>query len=214
MSTPQRPEPGARVALVDSGGTNIASVAHAIERLGSHASLTADPDEILSADRVILPGVGAAAAGMARLRELGLVEVLREVTAPVLGVCLGMQLLFEHSEEDGGVDLLGFLPGRVRRIPAVPGLRVPHMGWNILDLHRTQAPLLAGLSSGQRAYFVHSYVAELGEATLATTTHGVEFSAVVGDGRVWGAQFHPEKSADVGARLLANFLSPSIQETP
>lgn len=193
-----------KVALVDSGGTNIASVSHALERLGATARLTSDPGDILAADRVILPGVGAAAEGMRRLREAGLVEVLHRVEAPLFGVCLGMQLLFDRSAEDGGVDCLGMIPGEVIAIPPAPGVRVPHMGWNALsDL--ADDPLLAGIGAGERAYFVHSYAAPVGPATIATTEHGRPWSAVVRSGLRWGAQFHPERSASVGARLLRNF---------
>lgn len=196
---------GPRVALVDGGGTNIGSVSYALERLGATARLTADPGDILAADRVLLPGVGAAAAGMRRLRELGLDEVLPQVQAPLLGVCLGMQLLLERTEEDDGVDALGLIPGEVHAIPSASGLRVPHMGWNTLtDL--ADDPLLAGIEPGERAYFVHCYAAPPGANTLATTTHGPPFSAVVRSGLRWGAQFHPERSASVGARLLQNFM--------
>lgn len=192
------------VVLIDAGGANIGSVRYAFERLGVDARMSADPAEIAAADRVVLPGVGAAAAGMARLRELGLVDLMRSLRQPLLGVCLGMQLLFEGSEE-GEVDCLGLLPGRVRRMAAGPGLRVPHMGWNRLDVLREDA-LLAGIDSGSDAYFVHGYAAPVGEYTLAACTHGEAFSAVVRRGNRMGAQFHPERSAAVGARLLANFL--------
>lgn len=194
-----------RVALVDSGGTNIGSVSFALERLGATARLTSDPADILAADRVVLPGVGAVAAGMRRLREAGPVEVLREVQAPLLGVCLGMQLLHERSAEDGGVETLGLVPGTVEPLAGGPGLRVPHMGWNTLtDL--ADDPLLEGIQEGDRAYFVHSYGAPTGPCTIAATTHGTTFSAVVRSGLRWGAQFHPERSAAVGGLLLRNFL--------
>lgn len=197
---------GCRVALVDSGGTNIASVSDALERLGARARLTRDPAEILAADRVILPGVGAAGAGMARLRASGLVPVLQQVQVPLLGVCLGMQLLFERSAEDGGVATLGLIPGEVIAIPAGSGVRVPHMGWNaLLDL--VDDPLLTGIDEDQRAYFVHSYAVPLGPYTLASMHHGGRWSAVVRHGLRWGAQFHPERSASVGAILLHNFLT-------
>ncbi len=195
-----------RVALVDSGGTNIGSVSYALERLGATARLTADRADILAADRVVLPGVGAAGAAMRRLRELDLVEVLHEVEVPLLGVCLGMQLLLERSAEDGGVDTLGLVPGTVERLRADYGVRVPHMGWNALT-ELVDDPLLAGIGEGERAYFVHSYAAPAGPHTLAATTHGQTFSAVVRSGLRWGAQFHPERSASVGARLLRNFLT-------
>lgn len=194
-----------RVALVDSGGTNIGSVTYALERLGASARLTADPGDILAADRVILPGVGAAGAGMRRLHQAGLADTLREVQAPLLGVCLGMQLLFDRSEEDGGVTGLGLLPGEVVGIPPVPGARVPHMGWNALE-NLADDPLLHGVEEGERAYFVHSYAVPAGSHTLATTHHGGAWSAVARSGLRWGAQFHPERSAALGARLLRNFL--------
>ncbi|MFC0677865.1 imidazole glycerol phosphate synthase subunit HisH [Lysobacter korlensis] len=193
------------VALIDSGGANIGSVCYALERLGVRARMTADAAEIQAADRVILPGVGAAAPGMARLQELGLVDVVRALRQPLLGVCLGMQLLFESSEE-GDVECLGLLPGRVRKLPPAPGIRVPHMGWNGLQPRRDD-PLLAGIAAGEQAYFVHSYAAPVTEHTLATSEHGIEFAAVVRRGHCHGAQFHPERSASVGARLLENFLS-------
>lgn len=194
-----------RVALVDSGGTNIGSVRYALDRLGADARLTSSADDILSADRVILPGVGAAGAGMRRLHEAGLVEVLRAVEQPLLGVCLGMQLLFERSAEDGGTQCLGLLTGEVVPIPPAPGLRVPHMGWNTLTSLRPD-PLTAGLADGTRAYFVHSFAVPVTEDTVQTTEHSGTWSAVVRRGNRWGAQFHPERSANAGSRLLTNFL--------
>lgn len=200
----RRPATGLSVVLVDAGGTNIGSVRYALARLGVEAPLTADAAAIRAADKVILPGVGAAAPAMARLHALGLVEVLRGLTQPVLGVCLGMQLLCAHSEE-GAVDGLGVLPATVQRLRATPGLRVPHMGWNRVRPCAPH-PLLAGLPADAQAYFVHSYAVPLGDDTLATTEHGQAFSAVVGRGNFFGMQFHPERSAAVGMRLLRNFL--------
>lgn len=193
-----------RVVLIDSGGANIGSVRYALERLGVDARLTADADAIRSADRVILPGVGAAPAGMARLRELALVDVVRGLTQPLLGICLGMQLLFDSSEE-GDVECLGLLPGRVRRLAGSADIRVPHMGWNGL-IARRDDPLIAGIEPDAQAYFVHSYAAPVTEDTLATSEHGTGFAAVVRRGHCMGAQFHPERSAAVGARILGNFL--------
>lgn len=193
-----------RVVLVDSGGANIGSVRYALQRLGVDAALTADGDAIRQADRVILPGVGAAAAAMARLREMDLLSTLRSLDRPLLGICLGMQLLFDSSEE-GDVECLGRLHGRVRRMPALPGVRIPHMGWNRLRIERA-CPLLAGLDDGDRAYFVHGYAAPVDAATRASCEHGGAFAAVVQEGTAAGMQFHPERSGRVGLRLLANFL--------
>lgn len=192
------------VVLVDAGGTNIGSVRYALQRLGVEASLTSDADAIRTADKVILPGVGAAGPGMARLRELGLVELMRSLTQPVLGVCLGMQLLCEWSEE-GDTPCLGLIPASVRRFAEQPGLRVPHMGWNRLQRQR-EHPLLDGLVDGDWAYFVHSYAVPAGDHALAVTDFGGDFCSVIARGNFHGMQFHPERSARVGARLLKNFL--------
>lgn len=196
------------VVLIDSGGANIGSVRYALERLGVDAPLTADADTIRGADRVILPGVGAAGTAMALLRDRGLVEVIRDLQQPLLGICLGMQLLFDASEE-GGVECLGLLPGTVTRMRGGEGIRVPHMGWNTLSPTRAH-PLLEGIPPDAQAYFVHGYCAPVTDDTLATCTHGQTFAAVVGRGNRFGAQFHPERSAEVGARLLQNFLSGDL----
>lgn len=198
-----------QVALVDAGGANIGSVRYALQRLGVEPLLTTDAAVIRSADRVILPGVSTAAMVMQRLREAGLIEVLRQLERPLLGVCVGMQLLFEHSEEDD-TTCLGLLPGRVAKLAAAPGIRVPHMGWNGLSL-RHPSPLLAGVANGCQAYFVHSYAAPVTGDCIASTEHGREFAAIVQRGRVAGAQFHPERSADIGARLLRNFIETGLE---
>ena len=192
------------VVLVDAGGSNIGSVRYALQRLGVDAALTADAERIRSADKVILPGVGAAAPGMARLRELELVEVIRSLTQPVLGVCLGMQLLCEHSEESD-TPCLGVIPAKVRRFEETPELCVPHMGWNQLSPAGAH-PLLNHLAEGDWAYFVHSYAVPVGDYTLASCDYGGAFSAVIARGNFHGMQFHPERSAQVGAKLLKNFL--------
>lgn len=193
------------VVLIDAGGTNIGSVRFALERLGADVTMSDDPACIRAASHVILPGVGAAGPGMARLRRSGLDTVIRELTQPVLGVCLGMQLLFEHSEE-GDTPCLGVMRDRVSHFPRDTGMRVPHMGWNALALE-CDDPLLDGLqNTGEHAYFVHSYVAPVGPDTLARCHYGMSFSAVVRRGNFYGMQFHPERSAAMGARLLGNFL--------
>jgi glutamine amidotransferase len=192
------------VVLVDGGGTNIGSVRYALQRLGLDAEMTADAERISAASHVILPGVGAAGPGMKKLREAGLTEVLRGLRQPLLGVCLGMQLLYERSEE-GDTECLGLLPGAVAHFPSGDGLRIPHMGWNLLRVERDD-PLLDDLGDGAYAYFVHSYAAPVSPVTIASTQHGAPFSAIVRRGNVCGMQFHPERSAATGARLLRNFL--------
>jgi glutamine amidotransferase len=193
-----------RLAIIDSGGANIASLRYAIERLGFESDLTTDPRRLREATHVILPGVGAAADCMARLEKAELVETIRSLTQPLLGICVGMQLLFEASEE-GNVSCLGLLPGRVRRFADRDGLPVPHMGWNQLEL-RADSPLFEGIESGDYVYFVHSYALPFTPNTIATAEYGEPFTAVVQRGYVYGAQFHPERSAQAGALLLRNFL--------
>jgi glutamine amidotransferase len=194
-----------RLAIIDSGGANIASLQFAVERLGIASDLTTDPSVLKRASHVILPGVGAAADCMGRLQKAGLVETIRKLDQPLLGICVGMQLLFESSEE-GNVSCLGMLPGRVRRFSDRDALPVPHMGWNQLEFERG-SPLLNDIAVGDYVYFVHSYSAPVTDATLATSRYGDVFSAVVQRGNVYGAQFHPERSARVGAQLLRNFLA-------
>ncbi|WP_115048596.1 imidazole glycerol phosphate synthase subunit HisH [Xanthomonas arboricola] len=196
------------VALIDAGGANLGSVRYALERLGVEARLVRDADGLQGAQRVILPGVGAAPEAMARLRAQGLVEPLRHLQVPLIGICLGMQLLFEHSEE-GNVDCLGVLPGIVRHMTPALGIRVPHMGWNQLVPMRDSA-LLAGLPERASAYFVHGYAAPVTADTVAACDHGGLFTAVVQQGLRCGAQFHPERSAETGARILRNFLEMSF----
>jgi len=191
------------IAVVDSGGANIASVLHALRRLGAEPEFTADPAVIGAADRVILPGVGAAGRAMAVLREHGLVDVIRSLQQPVLGICLGMQLLFDSSEEDDA-RLIGLIPARLQRLPDRAGLRVPHMGWNAVSV-RQPDPLTESLD-GKWFYFVHSFAAPVGDWTLATSEHGRPFSAMVRQGNFCGAQFHPERSASAGAALLRRFM--------
>ena len=193
------------VVLVDGGGTNIGSVRHALQRLGVDAPLVTEAARIRAAAHVILPGVGAAGPAMQRLRELDLVDTLRGLTQPVLGVCLGMQLLFRASSESE-LPCLGLIDADVEKLTPATGLRIPHMGWNALQRVRDHA-LLAGTESGEQAYFVHSYAAPSGAWTLAACDHGRPFSAIVQKDNFYGMQFHPERSAGLGSRLLKNFLN-------
>jgi glutamine amidotransferase len=192
------------VAIIDSGGANIASLLFALERLGFVASLTTDADVIRDADRVILPGVGAAADAMQRLRDSRLLDVIRTLQQPVLGICLGMQLLADASEEED-VDCLGIIPGVVRRLAVTDGFPVPNMGWcQVTRVAHT--PLLDGIEDRSYFYFVHSYALPPSEFALATADHDGAFSAIVGRKNFVAAQFHPERSSADGARLLRNFL--------
>lgn len=192
--------------IVDYRAGNLTSVRLAFAALGEETTVTSDPAAVRRAARVVFPGVGAAAAAMANLRACGLVEAVREAadgTRPFLGICLGMQILFEHSEEDGGVDLLGVLPGRVRRFPDVPGCKVPEIGWN-----QVRGLGLAHVPDGSDFYFVHSYYAETGPCTTGLADYaGVTFTAAVRRGALLATQFHPEKSGRLGLALLKEFLS-------
>jgi glutamine amidotransferase len=198
------------VVVIDTGGANLASVLFALERLGTRAEVSTDAARIRAASHVLLPGVGAAADAMGRLRAHGLDTVIPTLTQPLLGICLGMQLLFEASDEaaagETGTRCLGIVPGRVARIPDRAGYPVPHMGWNQLEpLHAD--PLFNGIGRGDYVYFVHSYAAPVSAVTLATSDYGGAFTAAVRRGNFRGVQFHPERSAATGAKLLANFIA-------
>ncbi len=190
--------------IVAGGGANIASLRYALARLGHDAELTTDAARIREARHVILPGVGAAAAAMQRLAEFGLSEVIPTLAQPVLGICLGLQLLFTGSEEDSAA-CLGIIPGTARRFTDSPNLPVPHMGWNSIRIDR-EVPLLAGIPDGSYFYFVHSYAVDPGPDVVATAEYGRRFAAVVGHDNFLATQFHPERSGEHGARILANFL--------
>jgi glutamine amidotransferase len=198
------------VVVIDSGGANLASLQFALARLGARAEVSIDATRIRGATHVLLPGVGAAHDTMERLRASGLDAVIPTLTQPLLGICLGMQLLFDASDEavagNSTTRTLGVVPGNVRRLPAAPELPVPHMGWNQLNpLHAD--PLFDGIAAGSYVYFVHSYAAPVTADTLATTDYGSTFTAAVKRANFRGVQFHPERSAAVGARLLANFIA-------
>jgi len=193
-----------RAVIVAAGGANYGSLREACRRIGVEVTVSDDPARIRAATHVLLPGVGAAAQAMQTLRARGLDRVLATLTQPLLGICLGMQLLHEHSAE-GDVEGLGLLRGRVRRLSAAP--RWPHMGWNTLAPRVADHPLLRGIGRDDWFYFVHGYAADDDGATLAAADHGGPFAALVARGHVHGAQFHPEKSAAAGRRLLANFFA-------
>ncbi len=198
------------LAIVDYGMGNLRSVQKAFERLGQAADVTRDPERIAAAPGVVLPGVGAFGACMQNLTAFGLIEPVRHVLAagtPFLGICLGMQLLFEESEEFGPIAGLGVLPGRIVRFAPDPVRKVPHMGWNTLRIVR-RVPQLAGIPDGAYTYFVHSYYAVPTEAAvIATTTpYGTEFASSVVRDHIFACQFHPEKSQQVGLGLLQNFI--------
>jgi len=193
------------LVIIDAGGANLGSVRAAFARLGVSPELSRDPARIASAERLVLPGVGAAAPVMETLRASGIDVLLRGLKTPLLGVCIGMQVLFERSEE-GEVTGLGLLRGQVRKLPASPGIRMPHMGWNHLA-RRGDSPLLDGIDEGAQAYFVHSYGVIGSADAIAETEHGSTFCAAVARDNIAGAQFHPERSGAVGARFLSNFLS-------
>lgn len=199
------------LAVIDYGAGNLRSVLHALRHLGAEdLCLVRSPDELEGAQKIILPGVGAFGAGMQRLHEQGLVGPLRAAIAedvPYLGICLGMQFLFDYSDEMGHHKGLGMLPGRVTRFPPHPELKVPHMGWNLLDVRRESA-LLQGISAGSYAYFVHSYYCLPAEEQdiIVTADYGFPFAAAVQRDRVYGVQFHPEKSQTTGLQILRNFL--------
>lgn len=195
-------------AIIDTLTANIASVRYALERLDAPHFLARTPDETASAERLILPGVGAAGPAMEALKANGWAEALQSEARPLLGVCLGMQMLFEWSEESDCA-LLGLIPGKVQRLDPGEAGPWPHMGWNTLTDFAESEPLLAGLSEGERVYFVHGYYIAPGANTVAQTQYGSPITAMARSGNVAGCQFHPERSGSVGARILKNFVEPA-----
>ncbi|WP_392536957.1 imidazole glycerol phosphate synthase subunit HisH [Legionella sp. 227] len=193
------------IAVIDVSGTNLTSLGNALKRLGFNYQLTHDPKEIRSASHVILPGVGTAAFGMRALRQYDLIDVVTSLEQPLLGICLGMQLLFEHSEEND-MRCLGMLSGKVRRLQHQDGYPVPHMGWNQLQWC-TESFLNQGLKEQDYVYFVHSYALGESEYALAYCDYGQPFTAIIQKNNIWGMQFHPEKSAEAGMTLLNNFCN-------
>lgn len=193
------------VAIIDAGGANLGSVTYALERLGTQPYIVSSAADLAGATHVILPGVGAAPIAMARLQAQGLVAALRQLRVPLLGICLGMQLLYTDSEE-GDTPGLDLLPGRVCALASTATQRIPHMGWNTVNLVKP-SPLCLGIGAGMSAYFVHSYAAPVSVDTVATTSHSQVFSAIVQRGHIFGVQFHPERSAALGQLIIANFLN-------
>lgn len=196
-----------QTVIVDYGLGNLRSVLRGLEKAGAHVEITSDPETIQSADGIVLPGVGAFREGMEQLGELK--RVLQEAsgTVPVLGICLGMQMLMDWSEEHGLHQGCALIPGMVRSFPRVPGFKIPHMGWNSIELEQPENPLFAGISSETYFYFVHSFYADTSrEYSFAATDYICRFSSVIGRGTTYGVQFHPEKSGTAGLRLLENFI--------
>ena len=198
------------VAIIDYDAGNVKSVEKAVAALGKHVILTGNPDEILSAEHVILPGVGAFGDAMKKLNQYGLVDTIRRVIekqTPFLGICLGLQLLFESSEESPGVDGLGILPGKIVRIPEKDDLKIPHIGWNSLS-YPNQGRLFQGVPEQSYVYFVHSYYLQADEPEIvkAVTEYGTLIHASVEKDNIFACQFHPEKSSEVGMTILKNFL--------
>jgi glutamine amidotransferase len=195
------------ITIVESGGANIASIVFALERLGYTAQLSCDSEEIKASTHVILPGVGSAEAAMRVLKKHGLEQTIRSLTQPVLGICLGMQVLFDFSEE-GHVECLKIIPGKIELFPDTLGLPVPHMGWNTI-MTQENSPLLKNIPQNTHMYFVHSYRTSVTKNTTAITEYGENFAACVQHHNFFGTQFHPERSGEMGAQLLKNFLELS-----
>ena len=198
-------------AIIDYDAGNIKSVEKALQALGEEAVITRDKETLLNADRVILPGVGSFGDAMEKLNNYGLVEIIQEIVksgTPFLGICLGLQLLFERSDESDGVTGLGVLPGEILRIPDAPGLKIPHIGWNSLEFPN-KGRLFQGIEENSYVYFVHSYYLKASDESIvtATTQYGTNIHASVEKGNIFACQFHPEKSSDVGLTILKNFIA-------
>ena len=198
------------IAIVDYGAGNLFSIANALEHLSISYQITQEPQALYESDGVLLPGVGAFPDAMAMLREKDLIPILRQMAKkkPFLGICLGLQLMFESSEESPGVEGLGLLPGKILKIPETPGMKVPHMGWNSLKID-PNSRLFKGIPDGSYVYFVHSYYLKAGSEDIvaATTEYGTHIHAAVEKGNLYACQFHPEKSSQTGLKILENFIS-------
>jgi len=195
------------VVIIPHNTANLGSVLFALQRLDADSMISTDINTIRKASKVIIPGVGAAIPAMKTYQYLQLTDAIATLTQPVLGICLGMQLLYERSTEDGDTPCLNIFPGTIAAMTAQPGIRIPHMGWNNLKIEKPSCPLLNGIEDQDYAYFVHSYYAPINQYTVATTKHGVNFSALVQKNNFFGCQFHPERSGFVGSQILENFLN-------
>jgi len=196
------------IVIVDSGGANLISIMSAIARLGKHVMVSSAMQDIEQASHIILPGVGSAEIVMNRLHTLGLVDILKVTTKPVLGICVGMQVLFEFSEE-GKTPCLSILNGTVKKLPLIANLCLPHMGWNTINISAPSV-LMQGISQNAYVYYVHNFAAPISSNTIAETDYGSSFSAAVQHRNFMGVQFHPERSGAIGSQLLKNFLEQTV----
>lgn len=192
-----------RLAIVKYNAGNIQSVLYALERIGVSAEVTDNPELLQSADKVIFPGVGEASSSMKYLKARNLDKVISDLKQPVLGICFGMQLMCAHSEE-GNVDCLGIFDEQVKKFPLIGGVKVPQIGWN--QIQNLQSPLFEGIDENAFCYFVHSFYAAIGPHTIGTTEYGIQYSSALHKDNFWGVQYHPEKSATIGERILKNFI--------
>lgn len=193
------------IAIINGCGANIASVQFALDRLGRKSLLTNESKVIKSASHVILPGVGTAKQAMQQLKKLQLIDVICQLQQPVLGICLGMQILYAFSHE-GSVNCLNILPGEIISLPQMADLPIPHMGWNQLEINSCASPLLRNIQNKSFVYFVHSYSAPINDNTIARSYYGSHFSAMVENKNFYGVQFHPERSGKIGETILQNFI--------
>jgi glutamine amidotransferase len=191
------------LVIIDTGGANLASIGNAVTRIGHNFKVSTDRSDIRAASHIILPGVSAASPIINHLESLALINFIKDLEQPLLGICLGMQILFKHTEE-GEIDCIGILGDTIKKFPEQPNISIPHMGWN--EINMTDDPLFSGIDQGSYVYFAHSYYASMSGYTISSTHHGVSFSSAIRYKNFYGVQFHPEKSGSVGEQILNNFL--------